>query len=98
MAQIDNPAATVLAGVLDVDGKAAEIFEENFAVKAAVTAGAAGSDEDFARGVGPVREARGNYRLQGSARKIKIERALERLGLLINFAQHGVREGGVRKV
>ena len=93
MAQIDNPAATVLAGVLDVDGKAAEIFEENFAVKAAVTAGAAGGDEDFARSVGPVREARGNFRLQRLTGKIKMQSALERLGLLIDFAQHGVREG-----
>ena len=59
-----------------------------------MAAGAAGCDEDFARGAGPMREARGDLRLQRLTGKIKIESALERLGLLIDFAQHGVREDG----
>ena len=33
-------AATVFAGVFDVDGEAAEVFEQDFGRKAAVAAGA----------------------------------------------------------
>ena len=97
MAKIDvtwAAAATVFARVFHVDREAAEVFEKNFAVETAVTAGAAGGNEDFARGVGPMREARGNFRLQCSVGKIKIESALERMGLLVDFAQHCMREGG----
>ena len=51
------PRHAVFARVLDIDGEAAEIFEKNFGGKAAVAAGAAGGDENFAGGIGPACEA-----------------------------------------
>ncbi len=87
-------ADTVFARVLDVDGEAAEVFEKNFAVEATVAAGSAGSDEDFARCVRPVREFRGDFRPQAAPVKVKVDCALQRFRLLVDFAQHGMRKDG----
>jgi hypothetical protein len=101
MPQVDitrASAATVFARIFDVDRESAKIFEKDFAVQSTVPARPAGGDENFARGVGPVCEFRSDFGLQRLTGKIKIESALERLWLLVDFAQHGVRKGGVRGV
>jgi len=47
-------AATVLAGVLNIDGKPTEVFKQNFGGQAAVAAGAGGGNKHLTRRVGPV--------------------------------------------
>ncbi len=60
-AEGDTAAGRVFAGVFDVDGQAAEIFEEDFCVEATVSAGAGGGDKDFALFIGPFGESGGYF-------------------------------------
>ena len=93
MAALGAFAKTVFAGVFDIDGEAAEIFENDFGGEAAVAARSAGGDEDFAGGIGPGGERCGDGGIQILFLEISGEGAAEGGGLLVDLAQHFMREG-----
>jgi hypothetical protein len=85
-------AAAVFAGVFDIDGEAAEVFEENFRGEAAVAARATGGNQDFACGVSPGGEATGYFGLELVVVEIQSNGSRERVGLFVDLAQHLVRK------
>ena len=94
VAGIGGGVSGVFAGVFDIDGEAAEVLKEDFSGEACVAAGAAGGDEDFATGIEPVGEGREGGGAEAVGVEIEVEGALDCAGLLIDFAEHGVRESG----
>ena len=60
-------AAAVFAGVLDVDGEAAQVFKRDLGDETSVAAGAAGSNEDLALRAGPLFELRPDLGGEGGA-------------------------------
>jgi hypothetical protein len=61
VSQSHSAAGAVFAGVFDVYGKTAEIFEKDFGGKPAVAAGARCGDQNLAWGIGPTGEAGGDF-------------------------------------
>ena len=94
MAGVGGGMRGVLAGVLDIDGEAAEVFKDDFGGEAGVAAGAAGGNEDFTAGIEPVGNGSEGGGPEAVGVEIEVEGALDGLRLLVDFAQHGVGELG----
>ena len=86
-------AVDVLAGVLDVDGDAGEVFEEDFADEASVAAGAAGGDEQaLLADEGLARGEEGGF-AEAVAVGVGGQGFGDGVGLLVDLAEHRVGEG-----
>ena len=82
----------VLAGVFNVDGNAAEVFDGELGDHARVTAGTAGGDQDFtAGGVQPGSNRSDDVGAKAVRTDITVEGGGQGGGLLMDFAEHPVR-------
>ena len=88
-------AVGVFAGVLDVDGNAAEVFDDELGEQAGVAAGAAGGDHDLGvDALEPLEEGAALVGAELAAGYISVYRSIEGSGLFEDLAEHPVSEGG----
>ena len=87
-------AVGVFAGVLDVDGDAAEVFDDELGEQAGVAAGAAGGDDDLVVDVlEPLENGGAGVGAELVAIDVSVYRGGEGSGLFEDLAQHPVSEG-----
>ena len=84
--------ATVLAGVLHIDGKTAEVLKQDFRGQAAVAAGTGGGNQHLAGRICPSGQPVGHVAAQVVGIQIQGQGAAQGRWLLIDFAQHFVRK------
>ena len=88
-------AVAVLAGVLYVDGDAAEVFDDELGEQAGVAAGAAGSNDELAVDAGQPGESGGaGVCAEAVAVGVVVYRGGESRWLFVDFPQHPVGVGG----
>ncbi len=87
-------AVAVLAGVFDIDGDPAEIFNEQLRNHAGVAAGATGGDDDVALERGePGTNGTAGIVAEGTIGDVTMQRLGQRGWLLVDLAEHPVRVG-----
>ncbi len=85
-------AEAVFAGVFDVHREAGDVFEEDLACEARVTAGAAGGNQQLRLGAQPMADGIGGVAAEAAALDVVLQGAAEGFGLLVDLGEHPVRE------
>src|ERR1700691_6495028 len=85
-------AVAIFAGVFHVHGDACQVFHHDFAGEAGVAAGAAGGDDNFLEGEESFFDGLERVRKNHVFRYILADGFANGLRLLVNFAQHVIRE------
>src|SRR5258707_4398648 len=85
-------AIVISAGVFDVDRDTGEIFQHDFTGQSRVTAGAAGRDNEPLASAERIEDRLKRFCWRSSTWDVSLDGRGKRLRLLVDFAQHGVRE------